>query len=79
MAVKLSIFLISLLSVATAEAFDHTYRDYGLLLDEVVVPKGQQTRVDYAALKRQSDRLDKLTTEFSRVPLSTYTTWKCRI
>ncbi len=75
MAVKLSIFLISLLSVATAEAFDHTYRDYGLLLDEVVIPKGQQTRVDYSALKRQSDRLDKLTTEFSRVPLSTYTTW----
>jgi hypothetical protein len=75
MAVKLCILLISLLPLTTAEAFDHTYRDYGRLLDEVVIPRGQQTRVDYAALKSQSDRLDNLAAEFSQVTLSTYTSW----
>ncbi|NIN34572.1 MAG: DUF547 domain-containing protein [Gammaproteobacteria bacterium] len=75
MAVKLCIFLITLWPLTSAEAFDHSYRDYGRLLDEVVVLKGQQTRVDYANLKSLSDRLDKLASEFSRVPLSTYTIW----
>jgi len=67
--------LVLMLSPWPAQAFDHDYKNYGDLLESIVVPRGPQTRVDYQRLGDRRSEMNRLAREFSAVSRAEYNNW----
>jgi hypothetical protein len=68
---------VFVLNATLAQAFDHQHKMFTQVLDEVVQlsPNKKQTRVDYALLFNQPDRLNDYLSVLSLVTQSEYTSW----
>lgn len=75
----LRLFFVGLLmNSAIAQAFDHQHHMFTQVLSDVVKlsPNKRQTRVDYAQLNKQPNKLNEYLATLSLVTLSDYQSWK---
>ena len=69
----LLLFLVAIQSPVFA--FDHSYKGYDRLLQDIVVEKGLQTAVDYKRLHNDAARLNEFTQRIESVSRSEYDSW----
>lgn len=58
-----------------AFSFDHQHTAFNQLLNEIVIPRGPQTVVDYALLKNSESRLDAYLSKLEVVTKQEYQSW----
>ena len=72
---SLLILLIFLFGCEAGFAFDHQYQEYNRLLQDIVVPQGTQTVVNYGQLKNNLGSLEKFVNNIETVSRSEYDNW----